>query len=168
MARRVEGRLTRGGLGLAAQLIHVVRHAHAADRGAWSHGDHLRPLSDRGCGQAERLVGHLGVTPATILSSPSVRCLATVLPLALAHGLPVATLTELAEGSAASPLLERLAAVPVSPVVVCTHGDILAGLLGLLISAGVVLPSTRAEKGSTWTIEVVDGRLCSATYLPPP
>lgn len=153
---------------MAAQLIHAVRHAHAGDPAAWTLADALRPLSERGCGQAERLVGHLGVSPAAIYSSPSVRCVATVVPLALAHQLQIETLAELAEGSTAAAMLERVGAVGRSPVVVCTHGDVLAGLLGLLLSAGIHLPSTRAEKGSTWTVEITHGRLSSATYLPPP
>ena len=152
---------------MAAQLIHVVRHAHAGDPGAWAHDDDLRPLSDRGCGQAERLAAALVATPpAVIHSSPSVRCVATVLPLARMVRRPVSTLDVLYEGGSAAAMLQRLAREP-SPVVACTHGDILADLLGLVVAGGVALPSQRAEKGSTWTIEVDAGRVISARYQPP-
>jgi 8-oxo-(d)GTP phosphatase len=153
---------------VAAQLIHVVRHAHAGDRGAWTHDDDLRPLSDRGCGQAERLPGVLtAAPPAVIYSSPSLRCIATVLPLARQRDLPVVTLDALYEGGSATAMLQRLAS-DVSPVVACTHGDILADLLGLVISSGLPLVSQRAEKGSTWTLELDAGRITAARYAPPP
>lgn len=152
---------------MAAQLIHVVRHAHAGDRDAWSRDDDLRPLSERGCGQAERLPAQLGDVPAVIYSSPSLRCFATVLPLARAHGLSVTTLAELYEGGTAAAMLARLRDEP-SPVVACTHGDIIADLFGLVIVAGVRLTSHRADKASTWTIEITAGAITSARYAPPP
>jgi 8-oxo-dGTP diphosphatase len=155
------------GLAVAAQLIHVVRHAHAGDRGAWSEDDDLRPLSERGCGQAGRLPAVIGDAPAVVYSSPSLRCIATVLPLARVHRLPLTTLADLYEGGSAAAMLERLRREP-SPVVACTHGDIVSDLLGLVITAGLRLPSQRAEKGSTWTLEVSDGVIRSARYAPPP
>ena len=152
---------------MAAQLIHVVRHAHAGDRDEWQVDDDLRPLSQRGCGQAMRLPGQLAGVPAVVYSSPSLRCIATVLPLARAHKLPVTTLEALYEGGGAEAMLERLHSEP-SPVVACTHGDILADLLGLMIRSGVRVPSQHAEKGSTWTLELRDGVISSARYAPPP
>ncbi|HEY7926467.1 MAG TPA: phosphoglycerate mutase family protein [Candidatus Dormibacteraeota bacterium] len=153
---------------MAAQLIHVVRHAHAGDRQAWSVDDDLRPLSERGCGQAERLADKFGGGIAAIYSSPSLRCLGTVLPLARAQRLAIVTLEELYEGGGAAAMLVRLGAEPGSPLVACTHGDIVADLLGLLIGSGLTLPSLRAEKGSTWTLEVTGGVVGSARYAPPP
>jgi 8-oxo-dGTP diphosphatase len=153
---------------MAARLIHVVRHAHAGDPAAWTLDDDLRPLSDRGCGQAERLPGVLrGDPPVVIYSSPSLRCLATVLPLARHHGLAVATLAALYEGGRASAMLQRLEREP-SPVVACTHGDVITDLLDLVMGSGIELQSPRAEKGSAWTIEVVSGRISAARYAPPP
>ncbi len=93
--------------------------------------------------------------------------MATVLPLARRLHLPVVTLDVLYEGGTASAALERLAAEG-SPVVACTHGDILADLLGVIISSGVPLVSQHAEKGSTWSIEVDAGRITAARYAPPP
>ncbi len=168
MARGVERGVAPGVLALAAQLIHVVRHAHAGDREAWRHDDDLRPLSDRGCGQAERLPATLtGAPPMVIVSSPSLRCIATVLPLARHHHLPVATLDLLYEGGSAAAMLQRLTSEG-SPIVACTHGDILDDLLRVVISAGIPLTSPRAEKGSTWTIELDDGTITAARYAPPP
>lgn len=161
-------RFTPGALAMAAQLIHVVRHAHAGDPQAWTRDDDLRPLSDRGCIQAERLAATLSVTPpGVVYSSPSLRCLATVLPLARVQRLPLTTLAVLYEGGTATAMLERLAREP-SPVVACTHGDVLADLLELVARSGVQLESARAEKASTWTIEVDAGRIRSARYAQPP
>jgi broad specificity phosphatase PhoE len=153
---------------MAEQLIHVVRHAHAGDPEAWPVDDDLRPLSERGCGQAVRLAGQFGDRIAAVYSSPSLRCLGTVLPLARAHRLPIVTLEELYEGGDAARMLARLRAEPRDPVVACTHGDILADLLGLLISSGLTLPSLRAEKASTWTLELTGDVVSSARYAPPP
>lgn len=168
MAQSLGGGVAEEGLAMAAQLIHVVRHAHAGDRDAWAVDDDLRPLSERGCAQAERLPGQLTETIAAIYSSPSLRCLGTVLPLARTHRLGIATLEELYEGQGAEPMLARLRDEPRYPVVACTHGDILAELLGLLVSSGLTLPSLRAEKGSTWTLELSAGVVRAARYAPPP
>jgi phosphohistidine phosphatase SixA len=155
-------------MAMAAQLIHVVRHAHAGDPGAWRHDDDLRPLSDRGCGQAERLPAALLATgPIAVYSSPSVRCVATVLPLAHRLGLPVVMLDALYEGGSAEAMLEVLSAAG-SPLVACTHGDVIASLLEVVIAGGVSLTAPRAEKGSTWTVEVEAGHVTSARYAPPP
>ena len=77
------------------------------------------------------------------------------------------TLDALYEGGSAAAMLQRLSSEG-SPVVACTHGDILADLLGLVLSNGVPLVSQRAEKGATWTVEVDAGRITAARYAPPP
>lgn len=152
---------------MAHGVIHVVRHADAGDRDAWSLDDDLRPLSERGCGQAGRLAAQLGVRPAVIHSSPSLRCIATVLPMARAHGLPLSTLGELCEGGNSATMLERLRDEP-PPVVACTHGDILDDLIGRLAADGIVSATLHAEKGSTLSLEVREGRVIAARYAPPP
>jgi len=165
----VGGGIAQTGLAMAAQLILVVRHAHAGDPAAWQHDDDLRPLSDRGCVQAERLVAVLSSPrPEVVYSSPSLRCIATVLPLARAQKLPVATLDELYEGGSAAGMLDRLGSQRRSPMVACTHGDILEDLIGHLASIGISPPSQHAAKASTWTLEVTDGRISSVRYAPPP
>lgn len=140
----------------------LVRHAVALRRRDWSRPDHLRPLTPRGERQAEALVDVLAAWPiARILTSPAVRCVDTVQPLAARLGLPVEELPELAEGAAAAaaPLLVGLA----EPTAICTHGDVLPDLLGVLapsLDAG----ERTCEKASTWVLE--DG--VPARYLPPP
>ena len=79
--------------------ILLVRHAHAGRRSAYKGDDRTRPLSKRGAAQAQALVPLLAeYRPQRILSSPYVRCCATVQPTAEALGLPVESIEELAEG----------------------------------------------------------------------
>jgi broad specificity phosphatase PhoE len=154
---------------MAAQLIHVVRHAHAGDRSRWTLDDDLRPLSERGCGQAERLADRLAAEgPQVIYSSASLRCIATVLPLARTQRLPVTTLDVLYEGGRASAMLDRLRADPASSIVASTHGDIVEDLLRVLARASVKVDHLHAELGSTWSIEISNGKISSARYAPPP
>ena len=54
----------------------VLRHAHAGDSTTWEQADELRPLTDKGSRQAERL-GRLlavaGIAPDAVLTSPLAR-----------------------------------------------------------------------------------------------
>ena len=153
---------------MAAQLIHVVRHAHAGDPNAWQLDDDLRPLSERGIGQAERLPAALTPSPGVLLSSPSLRCVATLLPLARANGLVVTTAAALYVGSPARAMLAHLSALDARVVAGCTHGDVIEDLLGVLEDDGVAISPRRCEKGATWTLEVRDGSVSSARYGAPP
>lgn len=152
---------------MAEGLIHVVRHAHAGDRESWTLNDDLRPLSPRGVAQADRLAA-LSERPAAIWSSPSLRCVGTLLPMARRHDVELRTTDVLYEGQGAVAMLALVLAAVDHPVVVCTHGDIVADLLGILERGGVGLPVLKAEKASTWTLEVVDGRVRAARYTAPP
>ncbi|MHB8719531.1 MAG: SixA phosphatase family protein [Candidatus Dormibacteria bacterium] len=154
---------------MAGRLIHVVRHAHAGDRQSWGLDDDLRPLSGRGVLQAEALVAGIGgERPAALWSSPSLRCIATVLPLARAHDVELRTHTALYEGQGAAAMLALVLGAPTHPVVACTHGDVIGDLLHLLDSRGIALGSGRAEKAGTWTLQVVGVTVVSASYLAPP
>jgi len=108
----------------------LIRHASAGERAAWLGDDGLRPLDEHGREQArmlaERLVEH-GIT--RILSSPAVRCVDTVAPLAGALGLNVEIEAALAEGALREDAL-RLLLQSRDGAAFCTHGDVLAELLG--------------------------------------
>ncbi len=136
----------------------LVRHAVAMARHNWTGPDASRPLTARGALQAERLVHSLGPFEVQrILSSPAVRCLDTVDPLASQLGLPVEHLDALAEGmgTAAAPLVADLDGV----TVVCTHGDVVPELLGALVPEAMfdgdprVGKGLRCAKASTWVLE---------------
>lgn len=116
----------------------LVRHASAGDRHDWRGDDRLRPLDARGRRQAAELaelLGSFGVR--RIVSSPYVRCVETVEPLAAALGLAVELDDRLAEGAGRA-ALELLAE---NGAVCCTHGDVVEELLGngLKKGAAVVL-----------------------------
>ena len=60
--------------------VYLLRHADAGDPERWAGDDALRPLSEKGELQAERLgsfLAEIGFQPETIISSPKVRALRT-------------------------------------------------------------------------------------------
>src|SRR5215207_5524854 len=68
----------------------LVRHAHAGLRSEWRGSDEWRGLTDLGHAQARSVAGMLRELPTLhVLSSPSLRCRQTVVPLALAQNLDV-------------------------------------------------------------------------------
>jgi phosphohistidine phosphatase SixA len=109
----------------------LVRHASAGRREEWSGSDRLRPLDDRGRRQAEGLIAALAAYPVErILTSPSVRCTETVLPLAEQRGLEVEERLEVAEGASRESALALVGELEGPGLVVCTHGDVVEELLG--------------------------------------
>jgi phosphohistidine phosphatase SixA len=108
----------------------LIRHGSAGERTAWTGDDRDRPLDQKGEAQAERLVELLaGYSIGRILSSPALRCVATVEPLARARELPIEIrqeLTEEEQDSAGSELVRSLAA---SDAAVCGHGGLVQAAL---------------------------------------
>lgn len=120
-------------------LALLVRHASAGDPGEWPGEDSLRPLDTLGRVQAAGLPETLARFPVTrILSSPAVRCVETVAPLALHLAISVERRPELAEGADPTDAF-GLVRVAGEGAVVCTHGDILHALTGLEPPKGAAL-----------------------------
>ena len=148
----------------------LVRHAHANARKEWSGDDRLRPLSVHGRRQAERLIDVAASfeRPSRVLSSPYLRCLQTMEPLARANDLSVEPSDELSEGqsSAAVSLVRGLAG---DNVALCTHGDVIAEILVTLADEDRLDlgPNPRQAKGSIWVLAGQDGFFTSAQYFPP-
>ncbi|HYA09016.1 MAG TPA: histidine phosphatase family protein, partial [Gaiellaceae bacterium] len=87
----------------------LLRHASAGDRGAWDGDDRLRPLDDEGYDQAIALPEALaGRRISRVVSSPYVRCIESVEPLAAALGLTVELDGRLAEGAGGAGALALL------------------------------------------------------------
>jgi len=146
----------------------LIRHAHAGSRKAWQDPDELRPLSVKGRRQGSALVELVKPwAPARILSSPTVRCVQTVEPLATALGLEIETVDELAEGAdrKAVDLVRSLAG---RRVALCTHGDVIPNVLVALVDEDHLDlgPAPRQAKGSVWVLEAKNGRFVKARYIP--
>lgn len=151
--------------------LYIVRHGKAGDRTEWSDDDRLRPLSRRGQRQAEGLVTLLSDAPVDrVLSSPYVRCMETVVPLAAVRGLAVEPQEALAEGASLEEALTLVRKHADHHAVMCTHGDVMPMLLEHYARRGVDLGSTvSSPKGCTWVLDVhPTGDVVGARYLPPP
>lgn len=144
----------------------LIRHAKAGDRDRWTAADHLRPLTKPGLRQSQALVEQLaGYRIERVLSSPYVRCVQSVEPLAAARGLDIEETDALAEGAGIHPLRRLLETA--GDAALCTHGDVMQDFLEWLDHRGVNLDGGLA-KGATWVLDVIGGEVLSARYLPPP
>jgi len=151
--------------------IYLVRHAKAGERDAWSEDDTLRPLSGRGHLQARGLLDVLAdATFERIVSSPYVRCMETVVPLAAARGIPIEPVDSLAEGASLEEALAIVRKHTPHGAVLCTHGDVMPMLLDFYAKRGVDIGAVpQWPKGCTWVLETdATGEVNTATYLPPP
>jgi len=113
----------------------LLRHAKAIGRGAWQGADAGRPLTDRGVLQAAALVPTVRAwRPARIVTSPAVRCVTTVAPLAAATGIEPKRdegISQDAWESAAAEVRrvvgKRIRAT--KSAVLCSHGPVLPDIL---------------------------------------
>ncbi len=107
-------------------------------------------------------------TAARVISSPYLRCVQTVEPVAARLGLVLEQSERLAEGAGAGFVFESLSARD-RPWVLCTHGDVVGEVLESLVRQRLIGPDEALmPKGSTWVLEAEDGRLAQATYAAPP
>jgi len=147
----------------------LIRHGHAGNRKDWGGEDQLRPLTPKGYRQSLVLAKRLERWPPDrILSSPYLRCVQTVQPLADELGLKVEEVQELAEGAGPA-AVELVRGFRHRSVALCTHGDIIPEVLIALadndrIDLG---PDPRQAKGSAWVLRAEHGRFVEATYVRP-
>lgn len=142
-----------------------MRHATAGERDAWVGDDGLRPLDERGRRQAQALVAELADFPVDrVLSSPYLRCVQTVEPLARARGLVVEDTQALAEGhdQEAVALVGELAG---TNTLLCTHGDLIPPILNAYLPGD---DHQQSKKGSTWALELAGPDRAQHRYLGPP
>lgn len=149
-------------------VIYLLRHAHAGNRGQWQGDDEERPLSRRGWDQAEHLVHLLGEQPVKrIYSSPSLRCVETVQPLAAHLGLEVRTRAELLEGADPDQAIAFLLGRN-HTTVASSHGDLIPKVIRRLVRAGMrTTDANIAQKASVWEIHVEGGAPVAGRYHPP-
>jgi 8-oxo-dGTP diphosphatase len=156
--------------GAPVSAVYVVRHAKAGIRSAWPGPDEERPLTRRGRKQARRLVDRFqGLDLGRIVSSPFVRCIQTVEPLAAARGLAVEPVAELREGVTVPDLVRAIASLDERPTVVCSHGTEIESVIDRFHRDGATIEGARGiAKGSVWVLDRERGRVVSAQYLPAP
>jgi phosphohistidine phosphatase SixA len=106
---------------------------------------------------------------AAVYSSPYLRCMQTVEPMARAHRLKVQTEAGLAEGRGLEAAYRFFNDPKLDQVVLCTHADIVFELIEDLTKLRV-LPAFREDydKGSTWVVDVKGGVPVKARYIPAP
>lgn len=155
--------------------VHLVRHAAAGDRSSWTEPDHLRPISGRGRRQSKAIADRLlARRPDRILSSPYVRCVQTVEPLADRLGRQIETVDFLAEGSGGAGFVDYVEARPGRELTMVSHGDVIPAVIDRLAAAGVPLSSSApggrrdCKKGSDWVLTTKNGEIVAAHYVPPP
>jgi 8-oxo-(d)GTP phosphatase len=153
-----------------AAPVYLVRHAKAGERATWTRPDEERPLTTRGVRQAGRLVGRFdGLDVARIVSSPYVRCIQTVEPLARSRGLEVERVDELAEGADLARAVGFVGSLDARPTVACGHGGEIEAILGAFERRGADLEGARTlAKGSVWVLDRRGGAVVSARSLPAP
>ena len=151
--------------------VHLVRHAKAKNRDEWTDPDHLRPLTKRGRRQADALAERIASdAPERIVSSPYVRCIQTVEPLASSLDLAIETTELLAEGADGARALELLVSLAAAgQLVCCTHGDVLYDVVRAIGSSGVHLDGPLdVPVAGTWLLEVTDVRVVAGAFVDRP
>ncbi len=151
--------------------IYFVRHAKAGDRSLWRQEDWLRPLSRAGRAQARGILDLLSDARFDrVLSSPYLRCMETVAPIAGARRLAIEPDDALAEGGDLDSVFAIIGKHMGTGAVLCSHGDVIPAVLESLAAGGIDLgPDPRCPKGCTWVLEAERGsEISGATYLPPP
>jgi phosphohistidine phosphatase SixA len=150
--------------------VQLIRRAKAGPRGSGPKHDSRRALSDEGIAQASGLVESMDGEPIDrIVSSPYLRCVQTLEPLAKRRDLEIELDDRLAEGAGTAKALGLLRSFGDTPTAVCTHSDVIRKLLSELnprIKSGS--EKLRRRKASTWVLDGdFTGDLC-AQYRPPP
>src|SRR5205085_8016198 len=133
----------------------LVRHAKAGERSGWPDADELRPLSGRGHAQARGLLGVLADAHfERVVSSPYVRCIETVVPIASVRRMAIEPADALAEGASLEEAVALIRKHAGTGAVMCTHGDVMPMLLDYYAARGIDLgPAPQWPKGCTWVLE---------------
>ncbi len=147
-------------------LIHLIRHAHAGQRGPGGR-DIYRPLSEQGVAEADALATMVD-GDAPVLSSPATRCVQTVEPLAVRRGVEVREHHDLWEGSRMGDVIALIRAEATDGLVLCSHGDVIPELIETLAAGGTKIRGRSCEKGSIWTLTMDGDEITEASYQAPP
>lgn len=140
----------------AAEPLRVlVRHADAGLRSEWCGSDEWRGLTGVGHRQAGAVAEMLWDLPVLrILSSPSLRCRQTMVPLALTRGLDIEPCWQLGLQVEPEDMLDLLADPETESAVLCTHRETLQSMFGYLAGAGWTFAEAGdpMEKAAVWIL----------------
>ena len=153
-------------------VIHLIRHAHAGSRSAWTDDDARRPLSDKGWLQAHEIGRALeGAGIDELWSSRYVRCRQTLDPLAERLGMEIHDRDDLAEGASGAASLDLLLAgcAGGKTLAACSHGDVIPAAVAAALGRGAELEGPAAlKKGARYVLHVVDGAVSRTVHHPVP
>jgi 8-oxo-dGTP diphosphatase len=113
----------------------ALRHGKAVPADAWDGMDWTRPLLQRGLDQAANVAPAIAAYgPTRLVSSPAVRCLSTIAPLAQLLELPVKEKGDISQdeyelGKARVARVVRKTLERGSATVLCSHGPVLPDIL---------------------------------------
>lgn len=145
--------------------LYLIRHAHAGSREA-TQRDIYRPLSDKGHNRATALIALFADTKIKrILSSPATRCVQTVEPLAKELGKEVIEEDVLWEGSLITDVIKLMNKYRDTRAILCSHGDIIPGVIDMLGEQGVPIKGRGCEKGSIWVVRYNGDTITEARYV---
>ncbi len=152
-----------------AEVVYVVRHAKAGERRVWHDDDVVRPLSRHGWRQAEAISERLARKGAGALySSPYVRCVQTLEPLAARLGTTIVEDDRLAEAQPFEGMLELVAEVA-DGAVLCSHGDLIPETIQAFLRRGMELQGPADwRKGTVWVLKRKGERITKGKVWPPP
>jgi 8-oxo-dGTP diphosphatase len=128
--------------------IIALRHGKAVAPSSWSGPDATRPLTERGVQQAATNVATIEAwRPRTILTSPAVRCVATVAPLAATTGIRPKQKPHLSQDAyeAGSANVREVVGKRVrarKTAVLCSHGPVLPEILREVALATGTVPGS--------------------------
>ncbi len=149
--------------------VFLIRHAKAGSRSRWDGEDFDRPLTSAGLEQSQLLVETLSKhLPPAIYSSPFLRCIQTVEPIAKHCGLTVNIVSQLAEGANFEETIALLNAVEENSVL-CSHGDVIPNAVQALIRRGLKMTTpTDSRKAGIYILHRDRSQFVSAECLSPP
>lgn len=153
---------------MSSATIYLVRHAKAGERRVWEGDDELRPLSKHGWRQAEAISNRLAKHASALHSSPYVRCIQTLEPLAKQLDIPIRDERRLYEGEPFEPVLELLSEVD-DGAVLCSHGDIIPDVIQALSRRGMEIQTPPDwRKASIWVLKRNGDHITKGKVWPPP
>jgi 8-oxo-(d)GTP phosphatase len=157
-------------------LVLLVRHGHAGTKRQWRRDDRERPLDAQGIAEATALSRVLSpFEPTRLVSSPYLRCLQSITPLAEDCGLDIEETADLVpDAGAAATQLVRALTLDLDgsgAIVLCTHGEVIHEVQTRLAaeenSPCLFGAEALREKGSVWVLDGASGPHWSVRYLPP-